>query len=111
MENQNSMQTQIEKFNENLVETCNDMNIIQYVKEINNQFYYLEIDFIDDFLDLCNKDGFIINHEMLYKYGVLSENTDSSHVIRLLNQYDLEDGIDYSSRSVASEYSSKDKII
>ena len=93
------MQTQIKEFNTKLVQDNKDITIIDYVKELNNVYFNIDIisidNFIDDFIDLIGKDGFIINHEMLFKYEILTKAETTHIVLRMLENNNLEDGIDY----------------
>ena len=81
------MQTEIQKFNETLVEECVEYTIIQYIKYINELFYHYDINnFIDEMILLIGIDGFPIHHDMLEKYEVLSLKSGSGHVKRLIEQ-------------------------
>ena len=88
------MQNRIQEFNVKLVQDNIDITIIDYVKKINDMFYNIDISFIDDFVDMVNNDDFIIHHNMLDKYDVIKI-TDTSHVKRLFQQHDFEDGVEY----------------
>ena len=68
-----SSKMQIQTFNQKLVDDDFNINIIDYVKLINNESYHIDISFIDDFVELVCDDKCCIHHNMLYKYGVLSE--------------------------------------
>jgi len=85
----------MQEFNDQLVEENENLTIIDYIKLANDKIHHIEIDFIDDFMNLVNKEGFIIPHDMLLKYEVLSDTTNSAHVMRLLNQYEFEVETDY----------------
>ena len=93
------MQNKIKEFNEKLVQDKKDITIIDYVKELNEKYFNIDISFIDDFIDMVNKEGFNISHEMFYKYEILVK-TDSHDVLRILENNNFEDGVDYA-RSVA----------
>ena len=84
------MQNQINEFNEKLVENNIDIGIIEYVKALNKQFYNINIDFIDDFINLVDKDECCIPQEYLVKYGVLTNIDNSYNVNRLIEQNFLE---------------------
>ena len=45
------------KFNNDLIESKRNINIIDYVKEINKLSYNIDIDFIDEFIELVEKDA------------------------------------------------------
>ena len=50
----------IEEYNECLIENKIVPNIIDYVKEINNIKNNIDISFIDDFIELVNKNKYCI---------------------------------------------------
>ena len=64
------MNNEIMEFNKKLVDENIDINIIDYVIGINDQFFKIDIDFIHDFMDLINKDECCIEHELLFRYGI-----------------------------------------
>ena len=66
--------------------------ISDYLKKLNDKFYNIDISFIDDFLELVDKDVFCIPRKLLYKYGVLSEH-DTHDVKRLLEQYKFTENV------------------
>ena len=84
----NNKKMEIQKYNEDLILSNTDINILEYVKKLNDKFYNIDISFIDDFIELVDKDDFCIPHELIYKYGVLSER-DAHDVKRLLEQYNF----------------------
>jgi len=85
--------TAINLFNQSLVNE--DINIIDYVKKINDAFYKIDISFAEELMSLVDKDGFCVHHEMLQKYGVLSEKYNESDVMCVLKQNEMVDGEDY----------------
>ena len=88
---------EIQEFNQALLTVNDDITIIEYVKMLNDKFFKIDIDFIDDFIELVKKDECCIHHDMLYKYGVLTENeTTTNNVKRLLEQNDFKDIQHYS---------------
>ena len=89
------MNQQIQEFNQQLIDDEIELTIIDYVKKLNEQFYDIDISFIDEFIDLVDKDDFVIHHKLLKKYNVLNEDSDISHVLRLFKQYDLEEDQDF----------------
>ena len=103
-------QQEIQAYNQKLVNENEVITIIEYVKKLNDTFYHIDISFIDDFIELVDKEGFIISHEMLFKYNILSK-SDSSQVLRLLDNYNFEISIDYSCLEEVSDHSSKNRNI
>jgi hypothetical protein len=61
----------IQEYNSNLIENQITINIIDYVKEVNKLSYNIDISFIDEFIELVDKNDFCIHHDMLVKYGIL----------------------------------------
>ena len=103
-------QQEIQAYNQKLVNENEVITIIEYVKKLNDTFYHIDISFIDDFIELVNKEGFIISHEMLFKYNILSK-SDSSQVLRLLDNYNFEISIDYSCIEEVLDHSSKNRNV
>ena len=87
-------QQEIQAYNQKLVNENDVITIIEYVKKLNDTFYHIDISFIDDFIELVDKEGFIISHDMLFKYQILSK-TSSTNVLISLNSYELEDHLHY----------------
>ena len=56
--NKNTMSEEIKKFNEVLVDEKSEITVIEYIKELNNKFYKIDIAFIDDFIDLIDREDF-----------------------------------------------------
>ena len=87
------------QFNEKLVSNGKQMDIIEYIKTINNIFYNYDIsdEFIDEFIGLVDKNDFVIHHQMLYKYGVLKDHNTTNHILRLLvnQRYKYIEGIHF----------------
>ena len=69
------MQNQIQEFNMKLLQDNKDITIIDYVKELNNEYFNIDISFIGDFIELVDKEGFVINHEILFKYNILTKSS------------------------------------
>ena len=86
---------EIQKFNQQLINDGEVITIVDYVKKLNMKFFHIDLSFIDDFIELVNNDGFVIQHEMLFKYEILTK-SDSAQVLRLLENNNFEDGVDYS---------------
>ena len=86
--------TNAKEYNNYLVNNNIDINIINYVKEVNNFIYNIDISFIDNFLDLVEKDTICIPHEYLIKYGVITTNR-SNNVLQMLDQFDPIENKDY----------------
>ena len=87
--------TTIEEYNNYLVENQININIIEYVKEVNKIEFKIKIDFIDDFIKLVSKKECCIHHNMLEKYGVLTLNKGTSNIKRLLEQNEFKENKDF----------------
>jgi len=77
-----------------LVEQRQDITINEFVKEVNKRKFNIDISFIDEFLELVDKDECCIHHEKLHKYGVISLQT-TSQVKRLMEQNNFVEGHDF----------------
>ena len=74
------MNSIIKNFNETLINNNIDLNIINYITEVNELTYNIDVTFIHDFFNLVDRDDCCINHEMLFKYGVTSLSNGSNDV-------------------------------
>ena len=63
--------TTIEEYNTYLVENQININIIDFVKEVNKLKYNIDISFIDEFIELVSKNECCIHHNMLQKYEMI----------------------------------------
>ena len=73
--------TTVEEYNNYLVENQININIIEFVKEINKLKYNIDISFIDEFIELVSKDECCIHHDMLVKYNVISLKGTTNDVV------------------------------
>ena len=55
----NNKKMEIQKCNEDLISKNEEIIILDYVKKLNDKFYNIDISFIDDFIELVDKDGFV----------------------------------------------------
>ena len=86
----------MEKFNNQLLEEQRTINIIDYVKEVNNLYYKIDISFIDEFINLFSKDECCIYHDKLQKYGILKIYNGTTNIKRLLIDQNLfQENIDF----------------
>ena len=85
----------IEEYNQKLVNDRINIAIIDYVKAINDIKYKIDISFIDELLELVNRDDCCIHHDMLVDYNVLKLKNGSNNVKRTLDQYNFIEGDDY----------------
>jgi len=86
----------IEKFNNQSLEEQRTINIIDYVKEVNNLYYKIDISFIDEFINLFSKDECCIYHDKLQKYGILKIYNGTTNIKRLLIDQNLfQENIDF----------------
>ena len=87
-------QEMISQLNATLVNEQPDITVLDYVKLLNEKIFNIDISFVDDFIELVDKEDFIIHHQLLEKYGVITIK-DTFYVKRLLEQYEFEEGKDY----------------
>ena len=95
--------TTIEEYNNYLVENQVNINIIDYVKEVNKLKFNIDISFIDEFIELVSKNECCIHHNMLQKYGIISLNKGTTDIKRLLEQNNFIENEDYLIRNVADQ--------
>ena len=72
-----SIKTQIQNFNQKIINENVEITIIDYVKLLNYEVYHIDISFIDDFINLV-------------KYGVISLNSGTYDVKIIIEQQKLE---------------------
>ena len=77
-----SSYTIINEYNTYLVENQININIIDYIKEVNKLEYNINIKFIDEFIELVSKKECCIHHDMLQNYGVCSLNGTTNDIKR-----------------------------
>ena len=87
-------QEMINDLHASLVTEQPNITVLEYVKVLNEKIFNIDISFIDDFIDLVDKEGFNINHEMLQKYQVLKIK-DTYDVKRILEQYEFIEDQDF----------------
>ena len=88
-----------------LIENQIIVNIIEFVKEINNLKYKIDISFIDEFIELVSKDECCIHYNMLQKYGISNLKWGSKDIKRILEQNNFEENQDYRLSNVAESNS------
>uniref|UniRef100_A0A6C0EF49 DUF3627 domain-containing protein n=1 Tax=viral metagenome TaxID=1070528 RepID=A0A6C0EF49_9ZZZZ len=87
--------TTIEEYNSYLVENQVNVNIIDYVKEVNKLEFKIDISFIDEFIELVSKNECCIHHNMLETYEVLKLDKGTTRVKELLEQNNFKEKKDY----------------
>ena len=86
----------MQEYNQKLVDEKTELNIVDYINDFNSKFYQVDVSFMEEFIDLVSRyNEFCIPHDLLFKYGVLNEH-NTSHVKRLLDQYQFLEEKDYS---------------
>ena len=78
--------TNVNEYINYLIDNQNNVNIINFVKEINKLKYNIDISFIDEFIELVSKDECCIEHNMLVKYNVISLNSTTGDIKKMLIQ-------------------------
>ena len=93
--------TTIEDYNTYLVENQVNVNIIEFVKEINKLKYNIDISFIDEFIELVSKNECCIHHNMLEKYGISNLKGGTSDIKKILEQNEFIEKEDFDLRKVS----------
>jgi hypothetical protein len=65
-----------------LIDNQVNVNIIDFVKEINKIKYNIDISFIDEFIELVSKDN-CIHHNLLKKYSISNLKGGSSDIKKI----------------------------
>ena len=100
----------IEEYNQKLVNNRINISIVDYVKAVNDIKYKIDISFIDELLELVNRDDCCIHHDKLITYKVLTINT-SGHIKRTLDQYEFIEGEDYNLSNVGQVRKKRGDVI
>ena len=99
-----SSNSAINDYNTYLVENQLNINIIDYVKEINKLNITkkkIDILFIDEFIELVNKDECCIHHDMLQNYGISSLKGGTADIKKILKQNNFIENEDFELRNVS----------
>lgn len=81
--------TSVEEYNDYLIKNKTIISILDYVQDLNDIKFNIDISFIDELLELIIKDECCIHHNMLVKYGILSLNKGTSVIKRMIEQYEF----------------------
>lgn len=71
------------EYNKYLIKNKENIIIIDYVKEINKILYNIDIGFLDEFIELVNKNECCIKHDMLKKYGIVTLKSGTTDIKNL----------------------------
>jgi hypothetical protein len=87
----------IQEFNTNLAEKLIKYDLNVYFNTVHSKYYKnVDISFMDYFLSLISKKGeFCVDHIKLQEYNVLNNIETSSKILRSLEQFNLEENVDY----------------
>ena len=95
------MQNQIQEFNQSLLNENIEITIIDYVKAINDEYFKIDISFIDDFIDMVDKDECCISHDLLVKYGVTNISSGTNDIKKIIERNEGREDHDYKVRQLA----------
>ena len=95
-----SSYTTIQEYNSYLIENQVIINIIDYVREVNKFEFKIDISFIDEFIELVNKNECCIHHNMLEKYEVLKLDKGTYDVKIMLKQNNFIENKEFQIRNV-----------
>jgi len=93
--------TSISEYNKYLIENQINVNIIDFVKEINKLEFKIDISFIDEFIELVSKNECCIHHKMLEKYGISNLKGGTGDIKKILEQNKFEENNDFELRKVS----------
>ena len=85
----------IDDYNEYLISNDIDINVSDYVKEINSKFYNIDISFMDFFMSLVGNNDICIPHQKLIDYEVISKKNCSTRIKELIKEHDFKIKVDY----------------
>jgi hypothetical protein len=96
-----SLYKTIEVYNTHLINNQVNINIIDFVKEVNKFKFQIDIDFIDEFVELVSKDECCIHHNMLQKYSISNLKGGTGDIKKLLEQNEFIENEDFELRKVS----------
>ena len=62
--------TQIEEYNKKLIDTREDINILEYSKQINYLTNKIDLSFLQEFIELIDKEDFCIDAKKIYELKI-----------------------------------------
>ena len=101
----------IPEYNSYLIENQVIINIIDYVREVNKFEFKMDISFIDEFIELVNKNECCIHHNMLEKYEVLKLDKGTTRVKELLEQNNFIENKDFNLSNVREVRQNRGSVI
>ena len=81
----------VEEYNDYLIKNKINVTVLDYVNDINDIIFNIDISFIDELLELVIRDECCIHHNMLVKYGILSLKSGTTDIKNLIKQYEFND--------------------
>jgi hypothetical protein len=86
----------IEMYNKQLANTFTKVDLIDYITELHNRFYSeYDISFMKYFMELVkHKNEFVVDHEKLIEFGVITTNRSSS-IKLMLDQFNFKENENY----------------
>ena len=91
----NMTHEKMQEYNQLLVSQNVELTIVEYITEANSKLLQMDTEFMKKFMDFVESDDCCIPHELLHKYGVLTERYSTHNVKRMLDQYELVEEKDY----------------
>ena len=90
-------------FAEDLSERLVCMEMDDFFNEVNSKFYKIDTTFMNYFLSIIVNDGeFVVNHDKLRKYGIMTSNK-SNHVKEKLYNLRMVEGEDYKTEIIKTK--------
>jgi len=87
------------------------ISLIDFVKELNSQCENIDISFIDELLDLVGKNEICIPHKYLIDYGIITTENRSNVIIRVIDQYEAIENVDYNLHNVVQVRENRGTVI
>ena len=107
--------TDIDAFIDHLIAEDIKSNLRDFTLELHGRFYpHMNIEFMDEFLTLAareNENQFIVNHDMLIKYGVVTKGAQSSDVKTRLKGLGYVEKRNYLLRKLSEQHKSGTKHV
>ena len=84
----------ITEYNKNLANSNRDIILMDYIKDVHNKYFqFIDIDFMNDFMNIVSHNNIWVNSDMMYKYGIMNDvGKKSTRIKQFLNENGFQEG-------------------
>ena len=87
----------ITEYNKNLANSNRDIILMDYIKDVHNKYFqFIDIDFMNDFMNIVSHNNIWVNSDMMYKYGIMNDvGKKSTRIKQFLTDLGFKEGIHF----------------